>query len=305
MAPRIHRVTHLKLYFIPVRTRMPLKFGPETLTSTTCLRVAMGVADDQNHYAEGWGETPLSVQWVWPSRVSYEIRHDILKRFCRQLGVAWMRNPVQGHPLEVGHDFLQHSLVRLFNEFNADSAFRSAEAGGRPIKKQPEPMPWLAALVCNSAFDIALHDAFGRLVGCPVYDTYGPDFLERDLAHFMELANGSALSFAGKYPRDYLLKEPLRRLVAWHLVGGLDPIESGELTGTEPKDGHPVLLSDWIARDGLKCLKVKLRGNDSQWDYQRLVRIAQVALPMGVEWLTADFNCTVHDVNYVNHTLDE
>lgn len=29
----------------------------------------------------------------------------------------------------------------------------------------------------------------------------------------------------------------------------------------EPKDGYPVLLADWIRRDGLTCLKVKLRGD--------------------------------------------
>ncbi|MEZ4663788.1 MAG: hypothetical protein R2911_40155 [Caldilineaceae bacterium] len=35
-----------------------------------------------------------------------------------------------------------------------------------------EPMPWLAALVCCSAFDIALHDAYGVLHQMPVYQTY-------------------------------------------------------------------------------------------------------------------------------------
>ena len=55
-------------------------------------------------------------------------------------------------------------------------------------------------------------------------------------------------------------------LVAWHLVGGKDPIERDELTGDEPDDGYPVLLRDWIARDGLTSLKVKLRGDDEDWD---------------------------------------
>ena len=56
--------------------------------------------------------------------------------------------------------------------------------------------------------------------------------------------------------------------MAWHLVGGLDALEESELTGQEPDDGYPVLLEDWIRRDGLKCLKVKLRGNDAGWDYR-------------------------------------
>jgi L-alanine-DL-glutamate epimerase-like enolase superfamily enzyme len=113
------------------------------------------------------------------------------------------------------------------------------------------------------------------------------------------------VSFRRRFPCDYLVKQPERQLLAWHLVGGLDPVDSSELTGTEPKDGHPILLSDWIKRDGLKCLKIKLRGNDPSWDYQRVVSVAKIALPLGVEWLTADFNCTVQHPEYVNRILDE
>jgi len=50
-------------------------------------------------------------------------------------------------------------------------------------------------------------------------------------------------------------------------------LEKSELTGGEPNDGYPVLLPDWIKRDGLKCLKVKLRGNDAPWDFSRLVAV--------------------------------
>jgi L-alanine-DL-glutamate epimerase-like enolase superfamily enzyme len=304
MATRLHRITGLKLYFIPVQTRMPLKFGPETLTSTTCLRVAMGVVDEANHYAEGWGETPLSVQWVWPSALAYDSRHETLKRFCRDLASVWMSCSAEGHPLEVGYDFQEQVLPRLFTQFNKERLDAGQIAGGSKDELL-EPMTWLAALVCNSAFDVALHDAFGRLAGRATYETYGPDVLERDLARFLEPANDSQVSFAGKYPADYLMKQPVRQLLAWHLVGGLDPLDRPELTGAEPTDGYPVLLSDWIKRDGLKCLKIKLRGNDRAWDGQRLVRVGQIAFPLGVEWLTADFNCTVQDPEYVNQVLDD
>ena len=160
-------------------------------------------------------------------------------------------------------------------------------------------MPWLAALICASAFDVALHDAYGRSVGRPVYATYDEEHLNRDLSAFL----GSGEGFEGKFPSDYL--RPRREcLAAWHLVGGLDPIGVSELTGTEPADGYPVLLGDWIRRDGLTCLKVKLRGNDGAWDYARLVGVGRVAVESGVLWLTADFNCTVSDAEYVNEILD-
>ncbi len=96
----------------------------------------------------------------------------------------------------------------------------------------------------------------------------------------------------------------MRSRVGWHLVGGLDPIDQGGLTGSEPDDGYPVLLRDWIRRDGLDSLKIKLRGTDAGWDYGRLKRVGEIAAEEGVDWLTADFNCTVTDPDYVNSVLD-
>jgi len=165
-------------------------------------------------------------------------------------------------------------------------------------------MPWLAALVCCSPFDIAIHDAYGQLHQRPVYETYGPEFMNHDLAHFLTPADGSQVSFAGKYPRDFLAARRPDQLRAWHLVGGLDPLRASDLTGGEPKDDYPVLLTDWIQRDGLKCLKIKLRGNDAEWDYRRVVEVGKIAMETGVECLSTDFNCTVTDPAYVNSLLD-
>ena len=167
-----------------------------------------------------------------------------------------------------------------------------------------EPVPRLAALVCASPFDIALHDAFGQLVGLPVYNTYGPHFLQEDLSRFLEPAEGSGVTFQGVWPADFLTSKPSQHLRAWHLVGGLDLLEPAPLTGTEPQDAYPVVLTDWIQRDGLKCLKIKLRGNDSAWDYERLVAVGQIAAANQVEWLSTDFNCTVQHAEYVNEILD-
>ncbi len=286
----LHRIIGLKLFFLPVRTRVPLKFGPETLTSVTCARVAMRVVNEQGMIAEGWGETPLSVQWVWPSKLPYEVRHTALKDYCRVLAQAWMGFPCAEHPLTTGYAFQQTALPGFTQETTA--------------KSHEAPLPFLAALVCNSPFDIALHDAYGKLVDRPIYECYGPDLLRDDLAQWMKPAPGGSVSFVGKSPAEFLISDPPCQLRAWHLVGGLDPVEAAELDGSEPQDGHPVLLQDWITRDGLKCLKIKLRGNESVWDYQRLVRVGRIAIQYGVEWLSADFNCTVHEPGYVNEILD-
>ena len=286
------RVVATRLYFLPVQTRVPLKFGPETLTTVTCARVCLTVEDGRGRRAEGWGETPLSVQWVWPSKLPYEPRHRMLREFCTLLAEAWSEFDDAGHAFELGHDFIACDLAMLLNQ----PADRFRISG--------EPVPWLAALVCNSAFDLALHDAFGNLHHRPVYSTYTSEFLSRDLAAFLQPADGVAVSFAGRFPADFLVSKPPTRLRAWHLVGGLDLLDRSELTGSEPKDSYPVVLPDWIERDGLKCLKVKLRGNDAAWDYDRLVRVGQIAAAQDVEWLSADFNCTVTEPAYVNAMLD-
>lgn len=165
-------------------------------------------------------------------------------------------------------------------------------------------MPWLAALVCGSAFDLALHDAYGVLHGAPIYDTYNASYMNADLSAYLTPAEGADLHFAGKYPADFLVFPRPEQVPAWHLIGGKDPIDPSELTGEEPSDEYPVLLRDWIRRDGLHCLKVKLRGDDPAWDYDRLVKVGLLAEVEGVDWLTADFNCTVHDPAYVIAILD-
>ena len=276
------------LYFLPIKTRVPLKFGPEITTEVTCARVKLTVADAKGRTAVGWGETPLSVQWVWPSALSYETRHEVLKRFCIDLVDAWVTPGESGHPIEIGDAFTHHVLPGRLDATN------------RARGEGAEPMPWLAALVCSSPFELALHDAYGVLHGLPTYQTYHAGFMNFDLSAYLTPSK----LFAGKYPADYLVDPRPQTVPAWHLVGGKDPIDSAELTGAEPNDGYPVLLRDWIRRDGLKCLKVKLRGDDDGWDYDRLVKVGQIAVEEGSDWLTADFNCTVHDPAYVNTMLD-
>ena len=277
------------LYFLPLHNRMPLKFGGETVTCVTCARARIIVRDATGRMAEGWGETPLSVQWVWPSALGYEERHQAMKTFCETLAEAWAGFDVSGHPMEVGQDFIEQQLPGLLEAHNTDVA---------------EPMPWLAALVCNSLFDIALHDAFGNLHERDIYKTYNREWMNRSLEDFLEPAVDSNINFSGKYPEDFFVPAPPAQLAAWHLVGGVDPLDAGELTGDEPEDEHPVLLADWIKTDGLKCLKIKLRGNDAAWDYARVAKVGGIALEHDVEWLTADFNCMVKEPSYVNEILD-
>jgi L-alanine-DL-glutamate epimerase-like enolase superfamily enzyme len=286
------RIVDFSLQFIPVQTRMPLKFGTEVLSSVTCARVCVIVENNLGQKVEGWGETPLSVQWVWPSEIAYAERHDTLIEFCKLIAKRWNGFDRVGHCLEIGHEMIMNDLPAALSDFN-DNRLTSAES-----------MPWLAALVCASAFDLAVHDAYGVMNKVPIYQAYGREFLSSDLSDFLKPAKDSNIQFESKYPADFLDLNPPSRIPVWHLVGGLDPLEEAELKGDEPEDGYPVHLREWIERDGLNCLKVKLRGNDQDWDYKRLLKIGEISEEMNVDHLTTDFNCTVTDPDYVNEILD-
>ena len=287
------KITGFSLDFIPVQTRVPLKFGTEVLSSVTCARVCVIVENNLGEKVEGWGETPLSVQWVWPSDIAYAERHDALIEFCKLLAKRWKGFDRVGHCLEIGHEMIMNDLPVALKEFN------------NSYLEHAEPMPWLAALVCASAFDLAVHDAYGMINQVPTYQAYGREFLSSDLSSFLEPAGDANIHFESKYPADFLILNPPARIPVWHLVGGLDPLEEDELRGDEPEDGYPVHLREWIERDGLNCLKIKLRGNDQDWDYQRLLKIGKISEEMDVDHLTTDFNCTVTDPDYVNEILDK
>jgi L-alanine-DL-glutamate epimerase-like enolase superfamily enzyme len=299
------RVSGCELYFLPIETRVPLKFGSETLTEVSCARCRVVVETRDGRRVSGWGETPLSVQWVWPSQLSYTERESALIALTREIGAAWANFACWGHPIEIGYDFQLHQLPTILSRVNSARA-------------DTEDVPYLAALVCCSLFDIAVHDAFGIAVDRPVYRTYTAEFLNRDLATLYhsgleqsEVRHGGDTRrhieevFPGVYPADYLSTPEGTTIPAWHLVGGKDLLREDELTGAEPDDGYPVLLDQWIKRDGLKCLKVKLTGTDAEWDYARLARVGIIGNELGVDWLTADFNCQVTDPDYVNGILDK
>src|SRR3954468_11989172 len=113
------RVVATRLYFLPVQTRVPLKFGVEVTTSVTCARACVTVEGGDGRRAEGWGETPLSVQWVWPSKRPYTERHARLQEFCVALARELPRCDFTGHAMELGGDFQDMQLVKLLAEFNS------------------------------------------------------------------------------------------------------------------------------------------------------------------------------------------
>lgn len=285
-------ITACDLYFCPIKTRVPLKFGIETTTHVVSARSFMTVTSHNGVTEQGIGETPLSVAWVWPGSLSYSYRLEQLKKFTINLRDAWRQCSYSGHPMEIGHRFIQNELRNLWKSHNEQV-------------DEEHAIPWLAALVCNSLFDISLYDAYGNIHEISVWDTLCPPYMNNDLAFYY--TDEHVKPFRGKYPQDYIVNSEnvSDSLLAWHLVGAKDILDADSYTGEIVEDGYPFFLKDWIETDGLSCLKVKLSGTDSKWDYERLTRVGKIAMENGVLWLTADFNCTVTDVSYVCDILDD
>ena len=268
----------IKVDFIPVKLRLPLKFGTETIDSLKVVHVELTA-----YGATGRGETPLSAAWAWPGKESFSFREGMMSDFCLFLA-GHFPSPADD-PMTAGYGFLTEKLPILLEEFN---------------RKNACTMPHLAALICLSAFDIALHDAWGIAAGLPTYRMYNRQYMQHDLAWFFQDER-----FSGLYPEDFFVREVPESLPVWHLVGGKDLLTDAERTGNEIQDGFPVTLEEWIRQDGLTCLKIKLTGSDCKWDFDRLVSVGEIALCHNCRAISPDFNCLVTEPEYVNQILDK
>ncbi|HEX9115840.1 MAG TPA: enolase C-terminal domain-like protein, partial [Anaerolineae bacterium] len=165
--------------------------------------------------------------------------------------------PGFAHPLDIFTE-VEGDLMALNRQVGAEAGLA-------------EEMPYLAALVCASPADAALHDAFGLANGISSYDGYGPDFVGHDLSAYL------GPSGRGRYLGEFVRSKMPPAVPVFHLVGGLDTLRRTEVADGAPADGWPNSLDAWIERDGLFCLKVKLRGTDLAWDLERILDVYQVA----------------------------
>lgn len=130
----------------------------------------------------------------------------------------------------------------------------------------------------------------------------GPDHLEGDLSRFL------GAEFRGCTLDQFVSAEPLPSMPLYHLVGALDPLDAEDVAAPL-RDGLPETLAEWIERDGLTHLKIKLDGSDGDWDLRRVQRISAIADrgPRGADaqWsFSLDFNERCEDEAYVLRLLD-
>lgn len=251
------RVRSVETFKVMTRCRTPLKFGAVVVDELPIGYTRVTVENRRGQVATGWGAMFLMDLWAWPvSQASHEAKNHVM---CHLLdayaGVIGSYNEF-GHPLEIfmaTKPDLQRMSACLCNRFTPG-----------------ETMPYLGALICASPIDHALHDAFGHVNGIDSYHGYGPEHMDFDLSRYL----GSA--YRGVYPSQFLRQDYAPAVPVFHLVGGLDLLRKSEVTAAFPQDGTPNSLDEWIARDGVFCLKVKLQGRNLAWDINRTLEVSRI-----------------------------
>lgn len=237
--------------------RTPLKFGTGIVEYASSLTVKATVGNRAGQTAEGFGHILLSVIWGYPSqKVSFEDRDEAMREVGRRFAQLMLDSARFGHPMDLYLD-AKPELGNMAEEISEEMALA-------------DPMPLLGALVCAAPTDAALADAFGKVNNICTYDGYTAEFMTNDLSKYL------GEDYAGKYPGDYLHDSYTQTLPIFHLVGGADKLTADEITDDDPDDNLPVSLDQWIERDRIRCFKVKLSGDDNDWDVQRTADIARV-----------------------------
>lgn len=274
-------ICDLSLGYEDYRYRTPIKFGGVALDRVTILNVNVVVEDRNGKIANGFGSMPLGNVWSWPTRaLTYDQTLQSMREYAGIVASVYSAYKTPGHPIDITHALEPDLLAR------------------RLTHELPEPMPTLAKLVVASPFDAAIHDAFGKMLGLNCYRTYGPEFLEYDLGHYLDS------EFTGEQLHTYVSTQPKPRMPLYHLVGALDPLTPADVK-TPVNDGLPEHLGEWIVRDGLTHLKIKLNGDDLAWDVARAVGVNAVAEEVqrqrGVTewWYSLDFNERCQSVEYL------
>ncbi|MEO7317690.1 MAG: hypothetical protein ABIZ56_01740, partial [Chthoniobacteraceae bacterium] len=277
------RITAVRIGFDDFAYRTPIKFGGVAVDKATILNVECEVVTRGGKVARGFGSMPLANIWAYPSKtMDCDQTLGAMRMLADRCAKIFAEHTETAHPIDLGVE-LEEKFLPAAAEISRDFA---------------QPLPKLATLVTGSAFDAALHDAFGKAHGVSCFHTYGPDFMNRDLGAYL----GS--DYAGESLDAYVLREPKPTMPLYHLVGALDPLDAAELT--QPVgDGLPETLGDWIRFNGLTHMKIKLNGDDLAWDLERIVKVDRIATEtqakLGVSaWnYSLDFNERCQSVEYL------
>ncbi|MCB9952292.1 MAG: hypothetical protein H6824_15050 [Planctomycetaceae bacterium] len=279
------RIVDASITFEDHPFRTPLKFGGRVMDRHRLVNMEVTVETRNKKHAVGFGSMPVGQVWAWPSTtLTPDQTEAAMTAFSERIIRLIDGFDEYGHPVDI--------IYHLSAEYH-HSAKVVAER-----QKLNEVPPELAQLVAASPLDAALHDAYGKVNEINSYNALSKEFMAHDLSTYLDD------QFAGEYLDQYTLREPKKRIPLYHLVGALDALTDADLE-KRLEDGLPNTLGEWILADGLTHLKIKLNGDDLNWDVQRVLDIDRVAGEAQAkrgcsEWFySTDFNEKCANVEYV------
>lgn len=267
--------------------RQPMKFGGRVVDDVCVLRTEIMVTREGTKKKQrGIGEMTMGNAWAWPSKIPGKITLKLMLELADRLAIRVQDAKLSGDPLQISRSMWQlrdEVTQTLINDF-----------------KITEPIPKLAAMVASSPLEAAIHDAYGQVLGVNSFQCMTADYLNEDLSAYL------GPDFVGKYPGDYLSAAPKSTMPLYHLVGALDPLSNADIS-KRLNDGYPETLEEWLNTDGITHLKIKLAGNDIDWDVGRIVEVTRICQVVGSDrnWkLSFDFNEQCPNEDYVLDLLE-
>lgn len=262
--------------------RQPMKFGGRVVENCTVLRCNLTVTSGGSRKkVVGHGEMTMGNAWAWPSKIPAPMTLKLLLELAERIFDNARSLNLSGDPLQITHQLAQN------RETIAEELAKE--------RKLTEPIPKLAVMLAASPLEAAIHDAFGRAQGRNSFDCMTSEYLNEDLGHYL------GEEFAGVYPDRFISPKPKPTMPLYHLVGALDPLTDDDIR-QRLNDGLPETLEEWLTTDGLTHLKIKLAGNDLDWDVGRIVEVNRVAERVAPErkWkFSLDFNEQCPNEDYV------
>lgn len=277
------RIEDVAFEFEDFQYRTPMKFGGNVVERVTLLNVHCTIRAGDGRVAHGFGSMPLGNVWSFP-QLPYDTSLNAMKTLAGRIGAITRNAGVTGHPIDIN--------IALEPEY-----LKAAAEVSRDLQLSL-PIPKLCTLVTFSPFDAAVHDAYGKLHGVSCYETYGPQFLPRDLSAYLNN------DFRGEFLDRYILRKPKATMPLYHLVGALDPVAASDVR-QRVGDGLPENLAEWIRYNGVTHIKIKLNGSDLAWDVDRVVAVDRVTTETQrsrqvAQWhYSLDFNEKCPNVDYL------
>jgi L-alanine-DL-glutamate epimerase-like enolase superfamily enzyme len=250
------RIENVSVAFAEFAFRSPFKFAGVVVTRQTMSTVSCTVRTSAGKVASGFEVLPLNYTFTFPSsKLTPADRLAAMQALAEELAKVTGAYREFGHPIDI-----YWNLAPAYN--------RAAHEVSQRLKLA-DPIPKLCTLVTAAAFDAAILDAFGKLHGISSFHTYGPEFMTHDLARYL------GTEYAGEYPSRYLRRDPKPSMPLCHLISAVDPLHKSDIVAPL-NDGLPETLPDWIDYNGLTHFKIKLNGDDLDWDIDRMRQIDRV-----------------------------